>query len=1056
MNLTRLSIRRPLTIVMAFAMLAIMGMVAVFQLPIQQLPNVNFPVVQVQVSDPGASSSSVLNTITTPLQEALSTVSGVTKMVSTSGPGASQVSLTFAGGTDITIDANEVSQIVSKTQGQLPSGISPPSIIQANPFAIPIMTIDLSGKLSASQLYTLASTLVQPQLQQLPGVGQISLVGGAVPEVNVLVDPNELAAYGLSVNSVTTALSAQNLNQASGTTSSGTVGTSVITSGLAQNASQLGQVVVGNAGNNPVLLGQVAMISQGLAPITTTNTLNGTSSVGLVVTAQSGANAVAVDAALKSALAKHIDKALPPGVHVTISGDSTVFTLSALEATATDVVLAILLASLVILVFLQSWRQTIAVAVAIPTALLSTFLMMDFFGFSLDLISLLAISLLVGILVDDGIVVLENITRHFHMGKDARTAAYEGRMEIGAAAVALTLTDVVVYLPVAFVSGNTGQIFREFGITVAVATLFSLLVSFTLTPMLASRLLRAPSPTARPSWATRLGQTFDHQFQRLTVVLERLLRAGLAHKPWVLSAAVLSLVGTIAIVATGLVGTAYIPPEDTGLVTVNTQMPPGTTIQASSQALQQLSSMIRAVPGVTAVQATAGVANGGGLDTAQGSLVVDLVPKSQRADSISTVEADIRKFAQRIPGLKANASVPTPLVNPGSAPIAVILQGPDMTTLNQLAVQVTQSMTHLPGLVGVQSQALAASPAWNVQVNQVAASHYGLTTQSIGKAVNMAIQGSVVTTVQPPNGIAVPIRVTVPNGANLTESELATLPVGSASAGNGSSPSSSTGMAPPVTLGEVATIEPSQAPLKIQEYDQLPQVTVQAHLQSGTALGAATQEVKTALSHAGFPPGYSFKFGGQVKQQGSTFGPLLQALGLSIILMFMLLVALYQSWITPLTILFALPLASVGAMVALAVTGQTLNLFSLIGLIMLVGLVGKNGILLVDYTQTLRDRGVERLEAVIQAACTRMRPILMTTLTMVIAMLPLAISASAGSEYRSPMALVIIGGLTSSTFLTLLVVPVFYIYLDDLRMWWRRVWSRGPALPAPGTPTISG
>lgn len=1056
MNLTRLSIRRPLTIVMVFAMLAIMGMVAVFQLPIQQLPNVNFPVVQVQVSDPGASSSSVLNTITTPLQEALSTVSGVTKMVSTSGPGASNVSLTFAGGTDITTDANEVSQIVSKTQGQLPNGISPPSIIQANPFAIPIMTIDLSGKLSASQLYTLASALVQPQLQQLPGVGQISLVGGAVPEVNVLVDPNELAAYGLSVNSVTTALSVQNLNQASGTMSSGTVGTSVITSGLAQNASQLGQVVVGNAGNNPVLLGQVAMISQGLAPITTTNTLNGTSSVGLVVTAQSGANAVAVDAALKSALAKHIDKALPSGVHVTISGDSTVFTLSALEATATDVVLAILLASLVILVFLQSWRQTIAVAVAIPTALLSTLLMMDFFGFSLDLISLLAISLLVGILVDDGIVVLENITRHFHMGKDARTAAYEGRMEIGAAAVALTLTDIVVYLPVAFVSGNTGQIFREFGITVAVATLFSLLVSFTLTPMLASRLLRVPSPTARSSWATRLGQAFDHQIQRLAILLERLLRSGLAHKPWVLSTAVLSLVATIAIVATGLVGTAYIPPEDTGLITVNTQMPPGTTIQGSSQALRQLSSMIHAIPGVTAVQATAGVANGGGLDTAQGSLVVDLVPKSQRADSISTVEADIRKFSQRIPGLKANASVPTPLVNPGSAPIAVVLQGPDMTTLDTLATQVTQTMTHLPGLVGVQSQALAATPAWNVQINQVAASHYGLTTQSIGKAVNTAIQGSVVTTVQPPNGIAVPIRVTVQNGANLTESELATLPVGSASSGNGSSSSSSTGMAMPVTLGEVATIEPSQAPLKIQEYDQLPQVTVQAHLQSGTALGAATQEVKTALSHAGFPPGYSFKFGGQVKQQGSTFGPLLQALGLSIILMFMLLVALYQSWITPLTILFALPLASVGAMVALAVTGQTLNLFSLIGLIMLVGLVGKNGILLVDYTQTLRDRGVERLEAVIQAACTRMRPILMTTLTMVIAMLPLAISASAGSEYRSPMALVIIGGLTSSTLLTLLVVPVFYIYLDDLRMWWHRVWSRGPALPEPSSPTISG
>lgn len=1026
MNLTSLSIRRPLTLVMAFAAIALMGAMALTQLPIRQLPHVSFPVVQVQTADPGASATSVEHTITNPLQGALGAVSGVTKMVSTSAPGSSQISLQFTGGSNVAADANEVAQIVAKSQASLPSGISPPSISQVDPFAVPIMTVNLSGTLSAGQLYTLANTVVQPGLQRVSGVGLITLAGGKVPDINVVVNPTALSANGLALDSVTTALSAENMNQANGSTTSGSLGYAMETSGAAGTVFQLRRTIVGLDSGAPISLGQVAAISPGFSPVTSTNTLNNQTAVGLTVFAQSGANAVAVDHALRTALT-HLDKTLPPGVHVTISGDSTLFTLAALEATATDLGLAILLASVVILAFLQSARQTLIVAVAIPSALFATFLVMDILGFSLDLISLLALSLLIGILVDDAIVVLENITRHFHMGKDGPTAAFDGRMEIGAAAVALTLTDVVVFLPMAFVSGNTGQIFREFGITIAVASLFSLLVSFTLTPMLAARLLTDDSGRLPRGIFGKSLQWVDRAMQELAAWYGKILSRVLQKRGWLLAVGAAALVLTVAYIPLGWLGTAYVPPEDTGLIQVQAQMPPGTTLTAMNAALNRLAQGIRALPGVTAVQTTAGSSNNGAGVANTGTMTVNLVPKTQRPESIFTVETDIRKLGHQIPGLKAAPSVPTPLVNPGSAPIAVILQGPNFSTVVHLAQTVASRLKHVPGLIGVQSQASLAAPEWVLHIRQATAQQDGLTTATIAKAVSTIVQGTTVTTLHQANGVDVSLNVTVPQGSQLTPSQLAHIPIATVG-----SP------AVPVTLGDVATFSASTTPQQIKQFNQLPAENVVAHLKPGEPLGTAAQAVRQAVQKMGLPPGYTFQLGGQVKQQGSAFGPLLGVLGLSVLLIYMLLVALYESFVLPMAVLLALPLASVGALGALVLTGNTLNLFSLIGLIMLMGLVGKNAILLVDYTGTLRKRGMPRGQAIIEAGKTRLRPILMTTMIMVMAMLPLAVSPTSGSEYRSPMAWVLIGGMSSSTLLTLLVVPALYTYLDDVVLWWTR------------------
>lgn len=1067
MNLTRTIIRRPIATAMVFGIIGVMGAVAATKLPINELPNVTFPAVSISVADPGANSTTVDQQVTKPLELALQGVSGVTKMVSTSSEGNASINLSFVSGTNVSAADNAVAQVVSRAQKQLPAGISPPAISEVNPLATPLMTVNFSGNIPPAQLYDAVTTLVEPQLDQVTGVGQITLAGGLEPEANVIVDPAVLSARGLSLKDVTSAIAAENVNSANGSTSSGQSSNSVSTTEQAQSPAQLGNLVVGSPGGLPVTLGEVASVQQGFAPQTTANELNGQPTVALTILPQTSANAVATNSALKSALAQ-IQVHLPPGMHYTITADSTTFTLAALSATGEDLVLAIILASLVILFFLQSARQTLIVATAIPTALLATGLMMFFFHFSLDLISLLALSLLIGILVDDAIVVIENITRHLHMGKDPATAAYDGRMEIGAAAVALTLTDVIVFLPVAFVTGSTGAIFTEFGITIVAASLFSLLISFTLTPMLAAHWLKPGRLEPRQRVTRAMKHTLERGMASMQAGYERALTRSLRYRPLVLLVAIGALVMTIAYLPSGLLGTAYVPQADTGIVVGNAQMPPGTTLAATNAALENLSGKVLHLPGVTdvVVQAGQGGGGGGGVTTNTGTITIDLVAASKRPESIYTVETDVSEMAHSIPGLKVGTSVPAPLVSPGSSATAVILRGPDLATLDQLAAQVVSAMKGLPGLAQVQSTAAQATPAWNIVVNQSAAQSFGLTTQEVAAEVSTAVNGTTVTTLQTSSGVAEPIQVTIPGNTSLGLTQLENLPIAQPSAASASSgpPSGSSatsagsstalpgGSVPAlVDLGQVATIVHAAAPLAINEYDELPQVTVHAGSPPSVALGTVTAEVQAAVHKIGLPAGYDFLMGGQAKQQSNAFAPLLVALYLAPFLIYMLLAALYESLLLPFTVLFALPLALFGGLGALVVFHQTLNLFSLLGTIMLVGLVSKNAILLVDYTETLRKRGVERHQAVIDGARTRMRPVLMTTVTLMIAMLPIAFLAAPGSEYRSPMALVLIGGMSTSTLLTLIVVPTLYIYLDNVRQSWFRF--RGKPLGYPETAT---
>ena len=1126
MNITQFSVRRPVTILMFVAGLVIAGLISYTLLPVRELPNVTYPVLQVTVNDPGANPADVRTAITDPMENALTTVNGIQTMTSVSMQGVSTVTLQFAAGVDINMAANDVAQALHRVANRLPSTASLPSVVESNPAAMPIVDLSLSGKLNSTQLYTLAQTSVLPAIESVPGVAAVNLQGGLIPQVNVEVQPSALEAYHVSIAQVRQALALQNASTPGGSIQQGAQAFTTTTNTPYTSVTALTQLVIpsgrvssaGAAGG--LTLGQVATITQGYAQPTTVSQMNGKAALGITISTQSGANSLSVASGVQKVLA-NLQHTLPPGVVLRITGDTTVYTRAALSAVLHDLLLAVVLTAVVLYVFLRRFSHTFIVLLAIPTSLIATFAVMYALGFSLDLISMLALSLLIGILVDDSIVVLENIHRHLIQGLSPQEAAVKGRMEIGAAAVAITLTDVVVYAPVAFVHGTVGQLFREFGLTVVAATLFSLFISFTLTPMLASKWLR-PTSMAGLRWKgggkTDISHTEGDRVQSASAAVDRqrwgrklrgfrwlsssgtqlqvslnrrldgmghallkfyrgLLHQALRHRLRTVLMGGLALALTVGFLLLGWVKTEFVPQQNANVFRVEVQMPAGTSLTTTNQAMQQLVHRISHIPSVTGVFSTAGQTLTG--LTASNEGVLTLVRGTKQTGSttlggspgkgsgaspvtgaghpgklhrgkrggqggrgkttgsatrlfqksplgalppLNPVLALINQAASKIPGMQIQLDVPNPLVVSGSQPITVQVTGPDLTVLNALAQQVTTKLDKLPGLQNVQNTAATNLPEWVVQVNPLAASQYGLSAAEIGQTVQTAISGSVASTLQTPgSNVQTNILVQLQNGSQLNAEQMAAIPI--ANFGGQM-----------VTLGQVASVSLAPGPVSLNEFNRQLSVMVNAGLY-GVPLGTAAQEVRSALSSLTLPPGYTLNLGGEVAQQQAAFGPLTQALVLSVVLVYMLMAALYESLVIPLVVLFSLPMATVGALLGLMVTHQTLNVFSLIAMIMLMGLVAKNAILLVDRTQQLMMQGVHREDALLDAAQTRLRPIVMTTATLVFSMLPLALSRTVGSSDRVPVAVVLIGGMTTSTLLTLVVVPALYTYFDDFRRW---------------------
>jgi HAE1 family hydrophobic/amphiphilic exporter-1 len=1038
MQLTRLAVVRPLTVLMFLLGLVIMGGVAYTYLKIDRLPPISVPFVSVSTTYSGATAQDVEELISQPIENVVAGMSGVASITSTSSEGSSTVSVQLVDGTDPNQAALEVERRVAGIRNRLPADAGDPRVNKADPNAQPIMNVALTGG-SLSDLYQVANDQFVPQLQSVPGVASVTISGGLQDEIQVKVDYAKLAAYGLTVQQITTAMTNANVNAPVGSLDQGAQTLNVRSLGAFNTVNDLSNMVITQTTAGPVLLRDVASVAPGYKQQTQLQRLNGREAVGLSIVKQSDANALQVADDVRVALRK-LQPLLPGDAQVVITNDTSVFTRASLDAIQHDLLLSVLLVGGVMLLFLHAWRHTVIVLLAIPTSLISTFLVMYAFGFSLNVMSLMALALMIGILVDDSIVVLENIHRHLQLGENPHQAALTGRGEIGMAAIAITLADVVVYLPIAFVSGILGQLFRQYGLTIVAATLFSLLISFTLTPMLASRWLQHDGEGTGP--VARFGRWWDDRFDRLGRAVGRTVPVAIRMRWLVLVVSAAMVAGAVWMVPAGLIGSEYAPQEDDNNFSVNLQTPPGTALTATDSAARQMEAALQQIPEVqyvfTSVSSGAGGFGFGGRGGGRASFAVQVVPKAQRTRSVFDIMDQVRAVGRRIPGATVNADVQSPLGGGGgfggggTNSVNMQIAGPDLDTLNQVSDQVIATLSTVDGLTDVRNTSNTGTPELHIQLDRARMAQLGVTSQQVATALRTSISGSLVTELRPDGQSQQDITLIASDADRINLVNLSAVPVGTASASTTGGANAAATPGGVVTLGQVATIGYGTGPVSIQRVDRNRTMTITGTA-SGRSLGDVAKDVQTAMRQVELPAGYSFQLRGGFQQLTNSFATLGQALVLSVILEYMLLVALYESWFYPIVLILGVPLGVVGALLGLFITHNTLNIFSIIGLIMAVGLVAKTGILLVDFTNTLRKRGMSRTEALSEAARVRLRPILMTTATMSLGMLPLALKLEPGAESRAPMAVVVIGGLLSSTLLAVLVTPSLYTLLDDLQ-----------------------
>jgi len=1053
MWLTRTAVTKPLAIVAIVLAVVAAGVASFFALPINLFPQFNVPIVVVSTVWAGASPNEVELQITRPIEDAVSGLQNIDNVTSTSGEGVSSVVITFTDRANQDLIDTQVQRQLATVQGQLPTDPNQaitPITSKVDPNALPIMQIALiSDTLSNTDLFSLANDTLSPQLQQVTGVSQVSIVGGQEQEVQVLLDPNKLAGYGVSLTALQTALAAGNTAVPAGSLTQDPNTYNLRVSNLAVQPQDLGRITIGGTADAPVRVSDVATIQLTGVQQSQITRVNGHNGVLFRLSAQTGANTTDVSDGVNK-LIPQLQANLPPGAQIISVQDNSVFIRSSVNGVLEELVSAIILTSIVLLLFLHSPRVSLIVLVSIPTTLLATFSIMRVLDFSLNFISTLALILTIGILVDDSIVILENTLRRLGMGDSPRNAAINGRAEIGLAALTITLVDVVIFAPTGLVSGQVGAFFKEFGFTIAAATLCSLIISFTLTPMLASRLLQPEKENVGKDPWSRFSRWWDRGFANLEDTYHRLLRWCFRHRWAPIVAAFVLLVGGIALVPLGAVPVEFFPNIDQGTISVNTTVAPGTSLAAHDAIMHQIEDQLAQIPEIQTYSASIGASATFGVGAAsitQGTVAIDIGSRQSRARSVFAVADDIRSRIQGIP----NATIQVQVNGGNGAGQAeqVRISGPDVTVLTALANQLESQMKQVPGLTGVTNSASAALPELQITVDPARASALGITTATVGSAVRTSYSGTIATKWRRSDGKQINVRVLLADASRSAVSALGQVPVQTASSGV-------------VPLNQIATIAQVPTPAQIDRRDRQRVVTVGGDLATGYVQSQVDPIVQRLANQVALPAGYTVAFGGNAQEQSQAFGDLFSALGISVLLAYLLMAILYNSLLEPLIILVGLPVAFGGALISSALFRYTFNLFSLIGVILLVGLAIKNGILLIDRTNHNRERGMGRFEAVLEAGPARLRAILMTSATIVVALLPSAFQLGEGSEIRAPLAATVVGGVISSTLLTLLLVPTLYTLVDGMRS---RIFRGSrespkptsgppPGPPAPGTDGI--
>lgn len=1023
MSIAEIAVKRPLLIIVIFFVLILFGALSYSKLNYKLLPNIEVPTVSVSTIYPGASASEVESAVTKKLEDVFAAVEGLEKINSTSQEGVSQITVQLKSGTNIDKAERDIQRKADQAQNILPEDVDRPVVSKINLEEAPVVRAGVTSSLAPRALYNLVDQQLRPILQNITGVGQVNIIGGDERQIQVSIDQGKLKAYGLTITQVSEAIKNANQSFPAGRIETRDQRYSIQFDANVDSVDQLNNIIISQMpGKGSIYLNDVASITDATAEQTAINHINGLPSIGIQIIKQTDANAVNVSKQVKAQFSKLEKQYQAQQIRFTISSDQSVYTLRSADAVMEDLVLAIVIVGLVMLAFLHSFRSSLFVMVALPSSIIPTFIVMYFMGFSLNLMTLMAMSLVVGILVDDSIVVLENIYRHMEMGADRRKAALDGRNEIGFTAMAITLVDVVVFLPLAVSGGIIGAILKEFSLVVVISTLMSLFVSFTITPMLASRFGRLEHLSKKTFWG-RINLGFEHLIDVIKEMYGNALEVVLRKKRWLLGGVIVLIIASLMLLGKGFIGATFMPSGDQGELLINLELSPTASIYQTNLVTQQVEKMIMEQPEVDKVFSSIGFVSGGVAGTGNNSnraeLTITLKDASKR--SVTAGEFGIamqQKLSSTIAGVKVSAS-PTSITGGGTqAPIQIAVKGVNQLAVRRIAEQYMTVVATVPGTQFVQLSVKDKKPRVEVKLNREKMALLGINATQVGTVLQNAFSGNDKSKYKEA-GNEYDILVSLDKYDRSNINDVRNMPF-----------ANSDGQT--FLLSQFADVQEGMGESMLQRSDRLNSITVNANV-VGRPVGTVANDIKAKTAAIALPQGISIEYLGEVKNQGDAFASLGLALIIAILLVYLIMVALYDSVVYPFVVLFSIPVALVGALLALALAMETLNVFSIIGIIMLLGLVAKNAILIVDFANQLKGEGHAVKSALIEAGKERLRPILMTTLAMILGMLPIALATGAGSEIKKGMAWVIIGGLTSSMILTLFVVPAMYLIIERLK-----------------------
>lgn len=1019
MWLSDFAIKRPIITITAMLTLVIFGVVALVVLEVNEFPEVDPPVVSVSIPYPGAAPQSVERELVDPVEDAIAAISGVDKIRSTSMDSFALIIVEFDFGTDIDRGTQKIRDAISQQRRELPDEMEEPIIEQFDLDMLPIVSLTLSSeRFSSSELTEIADPRLTGALQGISGVAQVQLQGAVDPAMQVDLRPEAMEAHRVSVDQVIGALQMANLAAPVGRVSETFEERTIRLQARPRDAREFGEVVLAPGSAGFLRLRDVADVQRGSEEVRSLAFYNEEHAVGIdVIKTVSASTTTVSDAVLERV--EEIRPTLPEGVNLRVVRNSGVDVKESVSSVQRTLFEGALLTILVVFIFLNSWRSTVITGLALPVSVLASFIAVWAFGFSLNTMSLLGLSLAIGLLIDDAIVVRENIVRHMEHGKDEYQAAREGTAEIGLAVAAITASIIMVFVPIAFMGGLAGQWLAPLALTIAAAVLVSLFVSFSLDPMLSAYWPDPEIHEEKSGWLGRKIEAFNGWLDRQTQGYRRMVGWALGHRFLMILLTAAAFIGALLLPMTGLVGTSFFPETDTSNFTISLLTPPGSSIEYTRDKTLLAARMTREDPAVEYTYTTVG-GQGDAVDEA--TIFVQLAPRNERDLSQSAVMDRVREQIARVVGLEVAISGGGP-GGPGKE-IQVQLRGPDTEELNALASEVIKEVRAIPGAVDVALSTRGRRPEFEVQIDRDFAATLGLTVGQVAQAMRPAFAGVDVGDWVDPLGETRDVWVRYAPLKRARQSDLEQMPLVLPGAAD----------APPavIALGELARVQPAQGPARIDHIDRDRVISVEANT-AHRPMGAVVSEIDRALAEIHFPEGYHYQQGANVEAQQEVFGHMILALLVGVVLMYLVLVVQFSSFVDPIPIMISLPLSLIGVMLGLLLTGTTLNLMSMIGVVLLMGIVAKNAILLIDFAIWSQEAGMSLKDSIIEAGGVRLRPILMTSVAIIAGMLPVALGGGEGGGFRAPLGIAVIGGVITSTILTLLVIPTLYEISAQLR-----------------------